>query len=872
MVLLSTLTYRNLSVMAFRGPPRTSQVLLSLILTIGWLAAACTTAVAPSDTTATGGKQDVPEEVPQATVDLLSTVPAEDSTLPLEDSQFTFTLRFDRPVTMTSGTLSARADGHDTTFDWATVASHLEDEDAAVTVNLPAELAGNATYTFSLDGGLEAHDGTAFDLTNLSLRFNTPVGLAGPVQNLSTEVGDAATEIRFDPPTLDGGSDLTGFTVEQRAANGEWTQVDTSELGVDNPGPHVINIDHPFAGGLYDVRISAINASGAGIASLVTINPSPIPTAPALALSPGEERIKLTLGAPAYLGSDTAPSIVVEQRANESDPWTTADTVLTQLGQDAIELELRNLNPGEAVYLRAAYETPNGVGAFASGTATPYGAPQPVQNLFLDATDGGLDIHFDAPSNTGGAPIQLYEISHGPDASTSGGTVTSTDTHVVLNGLTNGETHHVQVVAVNDLGYESASATASTVIHPRAYSLAGDEANRRLGRQVTISGNHMAAVSRGNNGYAQLDFYSFDGGWTKTKTFDVNALVEAADAQAFSSLNFVLKQNTHHIDISLDGEWLALGLPDVRYEFTAPTYSWSSDRVGLVLILGYDDVAGWTFDPTRQIWNNTDGIEWLFGWDVELSDTRLAVTAPLAGAPSGIGKVVLYDFDRQNGVTNSPTTLNVPPATPNANDGAFGETVVIDGDRVAIGSYLVDAPPNHAFLFIDAGGWSHEFTTDALAPFSETFFDDAVEFEIGVALAGDYLAVSEPTANDFDGRVTLYRNTGVAWIEQATLTSNSNSEYFGYQLGFADGYLIVTGHSRNTLNPTSQVHCLDLASDPSGTISLGAVAGLAYVSADVMSLDTNGAQMVLGLPFSDTAGQNAGMVAVIPDASRVCDF
>jgi hypothetical protein len=849
--------------------------LLSVFATV-WLLAGCSTALAPSDTTQTATDGAANNELPASDTRLLSTTPETDGMLEIAGETHAFTLTFDRAVEITDGTLTAQTDGHAATFDWPEVATRSGTNASTVTVDLPARLMGDAVYTFTLDGGLNGENARRVDLGDATLRFTTPAGKAGPVQNLQAIVGDAATEIRFQAPTQDGGSQVTAYTVEQRASDstqpGDWTPIETSTLEANDAGVYAVAVDNLFNGQRYDVRVTAVNESGVGIAATTNVTPSPVPTAPTLQLTPGENLIKLKLGLPAYLGSDTLETIVTEYRLSESDPWLNADTVWVDFLN--LEFELRDLNPGEAVQLRAAYENPNGVGAFASAVATPYGQPQPVQNLTLDAGDGELTVTFDPPSNSGGVPITQYEVTYGPGSDTNAFTQTTSSTTVTLDGLTNGETTHVSVKAVNDLGYKSDVATRSAVVQPVAYQLAGHAPGGKLGRQVSISGNRMAAISQGANGYAQLDLYAFNGGWTLDETFDVNELVEAADAQSFSKLNYALKQNTPHIDISLDGQWLALGLPDVRFEYEEQSSGWASDRIGLVLILEHDATHGWSFDPTQQIWNDTNGIEWLFGWDVELSGTTLAVAAPFAGAPTGSGKVVMYEFNRTSGTTDNPVTLNIPPATPNASDGAFGETVAIDGDRVAVGSYLVDAPPNHAFVFQNGSGtWAYEFTTDALAPFRDSFFNDDTEFEIGVALNGDYLAVSEPTANSFAGRVTLYHRSGGVWSKEATLTSSSNSDYFGYQVGFADGHLIATAHNRNRFNPTSQVHCLDLASEPAGTLTLDDVASsgvLGQSTTDVMALDTDGNQLVVGRPWAGGAGRNAGEILVIPDASRLC--
>lgn len=181
-------------------------VLLTLSLIVG-----CSTSLAPSST---DQADDASANDPPASVTtLLSTTPESGEVLQVAGEAHTFTLRFDGPIKIAEGTLTAAADGHTETFDWTQVAALTGTNTNDITVTLPDRLVGDAPYTFTLNGGVNDENGSGIDLSDTALRFTTPPGRAGPVQNLQAIVGDAAAEIRFQAPIHDGGHEVTGYNI-----------------------------------------------------------------------------------------------------------------------------------------------------------------------------------------------------------------------------------------------------------------------------------------------------------------------------------------------------------------------------------------------------------------------------------------------------------------------------------------------------------------------------------------------------------------------------------------------------------------------------------------------------------------------------------
>ena len=95
-----------------------------------------------------------------------------------------------------------------------------------------------------------------------------------------------------------------------------------------------------------------------------------------------------------------------------------------------------------------------------SASATPAAAPGAPDAVTVDRGDGRIDVSWQPPATDGGKPVLSYTVTwSAPDGSTR--SVDTTATSHTFDGLTNGTTYTVTVVATNEVGTSAGSQPAS---------------------------------------------------------------------------------------------------------------------------------------------------------------------------------------------------------------------------------------------------------------------------------------------------------------------------------------------------------------------------------------------------------------------------
>ena len=152
-------------------------------------------------------------------------------------------------------------------------------------------------------------------------------------------------------------------------------------------------------------------------------------------------------------------------------------------------------------------------------------------------------------------------------------------------------------------------------------------------------------------------------------------------------------------------------------------------------------------------------------------------------------------FER-NATSWTETGVLIPSAP--IKDDVFGSAVSISGDTLVVGAPGIKAGPNwasagSAYVFLSSGS---QWIEQAKLTSSDGILSD--RFGTSVAIDGDTILVGAPyndhAAGIDAGSVYVFERQGVAWVETAKLTSNTQSagDWFGQSLDL-DGSRCLIG-------------------------------------------------------------------------------
>jgi len=276
----------------------------------------------------------------------------------------------------------------------------------------------------------------------------TPV--AGPSvpdapRNLVATPGNRTMTLTWSPPSFDGMSSITGYTVYRGTNSGNrsfsvplgnvTTYMDT---GLTN-------------GQRYYYVVTAVNAMGEGPpSSEVSAKPATVPNAPGnLQAIPGNGNVTIQWSGAANNGAPVTNYTVYRGTTSGSTSWvktlgnvdTYTDTGLTN---------------GVRYYYRVAAVNRVGEGtksneASASPTAGP-SVPSVPRNLAATAGSGVVTLRWSAPAANGGSPIKNYTIYRGVSRDSLMVLARASALSLFDGGLTNGVTYYYAVAAVNSIG------------------------------------------------------------------------------------------------------------------------------------------------------------------------------------------------------------------------------------------------------------------------------------------------------------------------------------------------------------------------------------------------------------------------------------
>ena len=447
-----------------------------------------------------------------------------------------------------------------------------------------------------------------------------------PTNLTATASGQTRIDLSWTAPANDGGAAITGYRIQVSSnAGSSWNPLQ------DITGRATTTYSHIglTAGTTRHYQVRAINSVGAGAPSNVahaTTDAATVtaPEAPAnlTATASGPTRIDLSWTAPSSNGGSSITGYRIQVSPSGTGNWTnlvgnTRNTNTTYADT--------GLSPGTTRHYRVRAINSVGPGApsdVARATTTAAAAPDAPSNLTATASGRTeITLSWSSPSNHGGTAVTGYQIEVSANA---GGSWTnletntgSTSTRYTHTGLTEGDTRHYRVSAINSVGTGTpsnvASATTGAVTVPDAPA----------GLTATASGPNAILLSwsaPSNHGGAVITGYqiewSTDAGdtWSdlvadtrSTATTYTHTGLAAATRYDYrvSAINAVGTGTPSSVDYATTGGATAPDAPatltaaasgpaEITLSWTAPSNSGGSAITGYRIQVSSDAGGTWT--------------------------------------------------------------------------------------------------------------------------------------------------------------------------------------------------------------------------------------------------------------------------------------
>ena len=316
------------------------------------------------------------------------------------------------------------------------------------TVNAPATscvitgLTNGTTYKF-----IATATNAAGSTTSSPSNAIVPASIPGAPTAVTATRGDETATVAFTPPTDNGGSIITSYTL---------TVVETGQTFTGNGSP--ITVTGLTNGSSYTFKVSATNAVG--------VSDSSTASAPVKIAGVADAPTSVT----AVAGDETAT-------VSASGNWNTLSgsggesvtaIVFTSMNGlhtctatlPATSCTISGLTNGTAYTFTAIAQNAVGNSPGTSSTSvTPAGNPTAPTSVTAIAGDKSATITFSGAGNNG-STITSYIIKVSP----TGDTFTVSSSPAVISGLTNGGSYTFTVAAVNAIGESVFSTTSASAV------------------------------------------------------------------------------------------------------------------------------------------------------------------------------------------------------------------------------------------------------------------------------------------------------------------------------------------------------------------------------------------------------------------------
>jgi hypothetical protein len=306
--------------------------------------------------------------------------------------------------------------------------------------------------------------GTGAASTGISaMPFTNP----GAPISVTATADDTQVLVSWAAPSSNGGSDITGYLA-------------TATLGVN-----VFSCSAPSTatscwvrglanGSKYSIKVSASNGAGVGPEASVagTTTPRGVSNAPILvSLDPQNQSLVVKWRAiSTNADNNGSPIIRYIARAMPSGQTCQVDGFSSNGGSSVANTTctISGLTNGSLQSVTVVAVNEGGTSASSNAiSTTPRSAPGAVVGVKLTPLNGGVDVTWNAPIDSGGATITKYTVNAAPTGTT--GSVNacvqnSGDSRsCLITGLSNGTSYTVTVIATNGVGDGPASVSQNVI-------------------------------------------------------------------------------------------------------------------------------------------------------------------------------------------------------------------------------------------------------------------------------------------------------------------------------------------------------------------------------------------------------------------------
>jgi hypothetical protein len=277
----------------------------------------------------------------------------------------------------------------------------------------------------------------------------------GAPTSVTASAGDRSAVVTWRPPTDDGGSPITSYTVSV-GSGGAVVRTETVDASVTS-----LEVDGLTNGTTYTFTVTATNARGTGPAGQSNATtPATVPGAPtAVTGSAWLGTVNLGWQAPASDGGNPIVSYVISVRSGGSEVGTR--TVAAPATGTVVE----GLDNGTAYTFTVTAVNAVGAGPESepSEPVTPVDRPDAPTGVTATPGNGSATVSW-TPGDDGGSPILSYTVqvflgtTIGQEV-----TVEAPATSVVVDGLSNGASYTFSVSARNSVWGSTWSAHSAPV-------------------------------------------------------------------------------------------------------------------------------------------------------------------------------------------------------------------------------------------------------------------------------------------------------------------------------------------------------------------------------------------------------------------------
>ena len=255
-------------------------------------------------------------------------------------------------------------------------------------------------------------------------------------RSLSASSGPNEITIEWHPPANNGGSPVTGYTINWLSSTGASGVISTT--GTSRTLRNLAN------GATYTMSVTASNAGGTSPAARIGATPFGTPSAPqSVVVTPGPNEIVVNWRPPADDGGSPVTGYMMT--------WVSSVGTSGSIPTTGTSHTLRNLANGATYTIDVTASNAVGTSPATGTSATPLGTPGEPRGVRLQRGDGRLGVSWSPPGSDGGAPVESYTVHWtAPDGDTNAASVQGP--RHIIGGLTNGSAYTVTVTARNRIG------------------------------------------------------------------------------------------------------------------------------------------------------------------------------------------------------------------------------------------------------------------------------------------------------------------------------------------------------------------------------------------------------------------------------------